>query len=396
MKAACYRMTVADVLRNMKDVTWKRSRALRLAAMFLAAGFGLAGGTGETVDRLAYAAPAAPQSTAPTFFDPNNGWRMEASRDPVHNLRGPLYVLRSRDGGRHWQRTGTIPHGLVEMQGMFGMRVSQLAFATPVDGWAYGSGLYSTHDGGKSWKQLAIHGMTTTISIAGRSIWRLDSSCPQGTCTDRWYAAAAGSDTWLARPLPRSEVTFVRINPTHAYLIALLHPGRNAKQTLMRTVDGGATWTRLPDPCPPGSAPPMLASFGFEHLWTLCAWGSSAGAESKTVYRSDDAGGSWRLVSASGVRYPLHNLTAAGYAVSLALTSANSAWLALGRGTLLHTADGGQTWAPAIPYAQANPLDGGVGPVMFVDRLHGWLFSFPDLLFRTVDGGRHWGEIRLR
>jgi photosystem II stability/assembly factor-like uncharacterized protein len=32
---------------------------------------------------------------------------------------------------------------------------------------------------------------------------------------------------------------------------------------------------------------------------------------------------------------------------------------------------------------------------MFVDRLHGWLFSFPDLLFRTVDGGKHWSEIHL-
>jgi photosystem II stability/assembly factor-like uncharacterized protein len=78
-----------------------------------------------------------------------------------------------------------------------------------------------------------------------------------------------------------------------------------------------------------------------------------------------------------------------------AVTSPSSAWLALGRGTLLHTADGGRSWREAIPYAKANPGDGGVGPIIFVDSQHGWLFSFPSLLFRTVDGGRHWQEIHL-
>jgi photosystem II stability/assembly factor-like uncharacterized protein len=81
---------------------------------------------------------------------------------------------------------------------------------------------------------------------------------------------------------------------------------------------------------------------------------------------------------------------------SAVLSSPSSAWLALGRGTLLNTADGGRTWREAIPYARANPLDGGVGPVFFLDSRHGWLFSSPSLLFRTVDAGRHWQEIHLR
>jgi photosystem II stability/assembly factor-like uncharacterized protein len=100
------------------------------------------------------------------------------------------------------------------------------------------------------------------------------------------------------------------------------------------------------------------------------------------------------LVAASG-RDGLKNISSSGYLHNAALTTPSSAWLALGRGTLLHTSDGGRTWREAIPYARANPGDGGVGPVVFVDRRHGWLLSIPRLLFRTADGGDHWRAIYL-
>jgi photosystem II stability/assembly factor-like uncharacterized protein len=91
----------------------------------------------------------------------------------------------------------------------------------------------------------------------------------------------------------------------------------------------------------------------------------------------------------------LHNLTIGGYVYNAAVTSPADAWLALSRGTLIHTADGGRTWHDAIPRELANPNDGGVGPIQFVDPRHGWLLSFPNLLFRTVDGGEHWTRIVL-
>jgi photosystem II stability/assembly factor-like uncharacterized protein len=93
--------------------------------------------------------------------------------------------------------------------------------------------------------------------------------------------------------------------------------------------------------------------------------------------------------------HALHNFTIAGYLNNAAVTTQSDAWVALSRGTLMHTADGGHTWRLAIPYAIANPGDGGVGPVQFVDAQHGWLFSFPNLLFRTTDGGRHWQKVTL-
>jgi hypothetical protein len=35
------------------------------------------------------------------------------------------------------------------------------------------------------------------------------------------------------------------------------------------------------------------------------------------------------------------------------------------------------------------------GQILFADPRDGWLISFLDLLFRTVDGGRHWRGIPL-
>jgi hypothetical protein len=34
-----------------------------------------------------------------------------------------------------------------------------------------------------------------------------------------------------------------------------------------------------------------------------------------------------------------------------------------------------------------------LGPLLFVDRYHGWVALQPDRLFRTVDGGDHWNEV---
>jgi photosystem II stability/assembly factor-like uncharacterized protein len=81
----------------------------------------------------------------------------------------------------------------------------------------------------------------------------------------------------------------------------------------------------------------------------------------------------------------------AGYVNGLAVSSWNTAWLALSRETLWDTKNGGRTWRQAIPISRADPADSGVGPVLFDDVLHGWLGTTNGhMIFRTTDGGKKW------
>ena len=60
--------------------------------------------------------------------------------------------------------------------------------------------------------------------------------------------------------------------------------------------------------------------------------------------------------------------------------------MGLGRGGLIWTTDGGRTWREALSYLIANPFDGSVGPIFFVDQRNGWVVTRIGI-FRTADGG---------
>lgn len=352
---------------------------------------------------IAIGAPQQPlETTAISFLNPSLGWRLAVGWDQVRGLHGPLYISRTINGGLTWKTIGTVPNGMVRHAGSEVFRVSSVAFASARDGWAYGAALYSTHDAGRTWTRVSIQGNKTALSIAGRSVWRLDEYCSAATCVSTIFTSEAGSDQWTRTTWqpPSSWTTgasLTRADVSHAWLLSgeMFTPPNHVTARLLSTSDGGKSWHTRPLPCATqGPIGDILAAYDSRHLWAFCASEPGAGEQLKTVNRSRDGGRHWRLVSASG-QFGLKNLSVAGYVRSAALVSPSSAWLALGRGTLLHTADGGRSWREAIPYAVANPGDGGVGPVIFVDPQHGWLLSLPYLLFRTVDGGRHWQKIRL-
>jgi photosystem II stability/assembly factor-like uncharacterized protein len=343
------------------------------------------------------------QTQAVTFISPTQGWRLAIRWNGTTGAHGPMTVGRTEDGGWTWRTIGTIAGGLLREGESWTENVSGIQFVTQHDGFAYGTRLYATHDGGRTWRRLPVRGRETSLSIVGRSVWRVDTRCAGNTCRATLLTSAAGTDRWQTMDWQppnswRTAASLTRGDARHAWLLSgeMAAPPNHLTRRLLATDDAGKTWHALPIPC--GSQGPIgdiLAALGRHHLWAFCGSVPSAGWQLKTVDRSDDGGRHWRLVSASGTD-GLNNISGSGYMNSAVLSSPSSAWLALGRGTLLYTADGGRTWREAIPYARANPLDGGVGPVFFLDSRHGWLFSSPSLLFRTVDAGRHWQEIHLR
>jgi photosystem II stability/assembly factor-like uncharacterized protein len=343
-----------------------------------------------------------------TFLTPSLGWRAADRWNPSSGGSGSLSVDETTDGGMHWHPRATVGGAVKGEGGSFDVHVSHILFADRRDGWLYGQRLYATHDGGRSWRRVPLRGSRTELFLAGRSVWRLDSTCDaaMNLCRLTSLISTAGSDAWQEmswRPPPAAAIVprLARADRLHAWLVSgqTMMKGHMVLN-LLGTTDGGRSWHALPMPCIRSGAGAMEAQVvphTAASLWLFCASEPSAGAQPKSVFRSSDGGRTWRMVADSGGlggdNSGLRNLTVAGYLNDAAVTTQTDAWLALSRGTLWHTADGGHSWHAAFPIGVANPGGGGVGPVQFVDAYHGWLFSFPDLLFRTVDGGRHWQRV---
>jgi hypothetical protein len=64
-------------------------------------------------------------------------------------------LLATNDGGRTWERT-TAPPAPVRTGAPTGDGIRTIRFANERDGWAFGGGLFSTHDGGRSWSLLRV------------------------------------------------------------------------------------------------------------------------------------------------------------------------------------------------------------------------------------------------
>jgi len=175
---------------------------------------------------------------------------------------------------------------------------------------------------------------------------------------------------------------------------------------LYRTRDGGATWTKLPDP-----GFPVNGVFFANYLNGWIDSGSlTTGLGSDVLYATTDGGKTWKLVG------PLPKSAAMswGYGVGMyhVTFSRNSdgsfrGWY-LGNGLLFTTTDGGHSWQLVVIAAPA-PLSGwtvtpyqpwfngrdGVLPIAYRNP------SGPDnatanqiYFYVTYDGGATWGEPR--
>lgn len=179
-------------------------------------------------------------------------------------------VYKTTDGGKHWVNTG-----LRDGQQMSGIAVdsknSNRVFVA-VLGHPYGPneerGLYRTLDGGKKWvKVLGKDANTGAVAVI------IDPKSPKIV-----YAAL-----WSARQAPWENGTW-----------------QGKTSGLFKSIDGGDHWQQLTSGLP--TANQGLGRIGFtispanpNRIWATVDAQIGAG-----IYRSDDAGKSWKLVNKEG------------------------------------------------------------------------------------------------
>jgi photosystem II stability/assembly factor-like uncharacterized protein len=214
------------------------------------------------------------------------------------------------------------------------------------------------------------------------------------TASRLWWTADGGV-TWQERALDLPASTAIRsaffLNARQGWLAAQI-PATGAVQVL-RTQDGGVTWTAAPLPDPQGDLAERAGSLDLDFVDAQTGWASitlqtSAIFSEGRLFRTLDGGQTWTELS----------LPAGG---EVHFVDSNRGWLSggPGGGQLFSTADGGQTWLPLDPAGTAQAATGAsfYGLPAFTTPQEGLLpltlggAEDPRLdLYATHDGGGTW------
>lgn len=229
-------------------------------------------------------------------------------------------------------------------------------------------GLWSTSDGGATWKKL---GGDEIKSRPGRIVFdpqNTDIFWVSGCYGDAPFKTEDGGKTFhrLGRLAHADGVVVDFTDPQRKTLLLGLH---EQSQSLQMSTDGGATWTKIGDRLPADSNhstdPIILDSKTF--LINAAGWKQNA---KLGIYRSEDAGQTWNAVSEFGPQgEPLVASDGAIY------------WQRLWGGGLLKSSDGGKTWNALSRSIRSNPVE------LPEKRLAG--FADSQLLISS-DGGATW------
>ncbi|WP_406457278.1 oxidoreductase [Streptomyces sp. NBC_00876] len=176
--------------------------------------------------------------------------------------------------------------------------------------------------------------------------------------------------------------------------------GEGEASRVLRTDDGGATWTESFRNTDARAFYDCLTFFDSRHGLAM----SDPVDGRFRILSTDDGGGSWKVLPDAGM--PQAQPGEAGFAASgqcLVSSGPKDVWLATGGAVtarVLHSADRGLTWTASASTIPAGDPARGVFGLAFRDRTHGIAVGgdyrpdqqSPLASARTADGGRGWQQ----
>ena len=336
-----------------------------------------------------------------TFVSADLGWVLGAT--PC-NTGTCASIARTTDGARTWAAipapSTVLAPGGISSPGTSG--VSELRFADPLDGWAFGPELWATHDGGATWHQVTIPGIGSGGSVValesldgvvhavawnGSGVFRIASS---PVTTDSWTVASTSIPVG-AGPVPQIQL--------------LLSGASGWVVEVDRTVVGGArleggTWKAWNPPCVDVLGPAILATAGPSDLLAACdggVWGppKNGAQNGEHLYRSTD-GGSTFTMQAGSLPLSAPSAMAAPDPSVIAL----GGWLGQTQSPALATSfDGGLTWTTTNLPSSAQGAAPGVTYLGFTTSTQGVAIvqagGQGGSLLMTRDGGHTWSPVTV-
>jgi hypothetical protein len=272
-------------------------------------------------------------------------------------------LAESHDGGRTFSAL-PVPAATGENPTATGT-ATDIRFGSAQDGWLFGGGLWSSHDGGESWTRLDLGGPVLRLEAAAGSVWALVGGSSDD---EQLWTARVGSDDW-------SKVDGV----------AIAGPGDLAVQgervVLLGT--GDAAWTndsgsfeRSTNPCASSLAVRLTGSGS---LWATCVTGTAA-----HLARSADDGSTWSDVTVETGQGSLPN------SVQVGARSTREAMIAVPQRDLSRLSVTGRLNSVVTP-----PTGGEIDYIGFTTRYVGYAIVDGSTLWRTVDGAVNWTRLDI-
>lgn len=148
------------------------------------------------------------------------------------------------------------------------------------------------------------------------------------------------------------------------------------QSAILKTTDGGATWSDPAETVPAGVTPDIVAAVSATTCWA---------ADGSHVIETINGGTTWTQTAADPP------VPAGAYIFGIAASDADHLWVVGGdnaTGFVLATSDGASTWAtqldPGACYGRLDAVD------VLPDGTHGWAVSTEGVVLRTADGGSTW------
>jgi photosystem II stability/assembly factor-like uncharacterized protein len=306
-------------------------------------------------------------------------------------------ILATSDGGRTWAR---VWRGAQQLR--------DVDFVSASTGWALGDGiLLGTVDGGQHWRQLGQprSGPLRRVHFSSR--------------TEGW-GVAGGTDHATEGPmLPRGATTLVRTTdggrswsalgvPAPPQAVCFTAPGDGwlaSGRSVWRSTDGGRGWRSRPSLTLPLAAggPPISAELQCAEpgaAWVLFSGGGAAAGHSPyALYTTSDGGAHWRgVLGEPGTMGNLLRLPAGpgSYPGPFSVIDTRRAFLlsptppAEATGAVLISQGSRLLRLPDLPWTVlSRPLS-----VSFASATRGWVVGADAagraVLLATTDGGRSW------
>lgn len=281
-------------------------------------------------------------------------------------------ILRTTDGGSVFAGIPSPPVGASD--------VSQLRFASPLDGYAFGPELWQTADGGATWANVLIPGQVTELEAADGEAYALVTGAGSANSTsNELLTAPVGSlqRRQVSTPTPLGYRAQFALSGPNLYVL-----GGNGDLVLLYSTDQGAQFSLRVDPCTAGLGGSVTAAAdGTSTLWAACPTGMMAEAMLST-----DGGVTWRVATAPGA-FP-NSLELAAASTSVALASPAPETLS---GALVRTSNGGSTFAVVLSGSSPS----SVSWVGFSDPSRAYAL-LAGSLFESSDGGSTWRSVAFK
>lgn len=309
------------------------------------------------------------------------------------------------DAGANWAELPAPPFGVGPPSDR---ALFDLHFANALDGWAFGSGLWATDDGARTWHQVVLGGPVVAIASGAGEAYAVVENCHPSPvdCNGpgELYRSTVGTGMWAKvqgapAGLDVQGGQFSLVVEGRAVFFAGAYP----HPELLASADG-SHFSRLTVPCSPTSStgpgpfrPGQLTASSPSDLLLTCLGPPAMAYQPIEVFVSHDGGRTFRRLPSPAL-IGLGTEAAMAGPTTLVLGTSNAAGTWLER-----SVSPGTSWS--TPFESHDECQ-GLSDLAFVGSLHGVFVYCPAPLtlpgvspggtvYMTSDGGASWSAVHL-